>query len=74
MTLVSDWKRILRYAWSIRWMIAAILLDAAAALLGMLDPPGSLAFKVALSLGGAVASGGALIARLLAQKEFDDGQ
>lgn len=70
MMLIPDWKDVLKRAWSVRWIIAAgIFSGAEVALpavreavepLGIL-PPG--AFAVAAAL----ASAGAVVARVLAQ-------
>lgn len=78
MTLHDDWRRILRKAHSIRWIIAAVIfsmLEGAFAIitafysappLGI--PPGVFAFFAAVS------SGFAFYTRLMAQKGYDDGE
>ncbi|MBN9671689.1 hypothetical protein [Roseibium aggregatum] len=69
MNLVSDWRRVLQRAWSIRLIaLAALLSGAEVALpfLGDFIAPGRLA---ALS---ALATAGAFVGRILAQKDMDD--
>lgn len=68
MNLVENWRRVLRHAWSIRLMILAGVLSGAEVALPILGaaeilPAGVLA---ALSF---VATAGAFIARLIAQKQ-----
>lgn len=69
MNLVSDWRRVLQRAWSIRLIALAALLSGAEVALPFLGDfivPGRLA---ALS---ALATAGAFVARILAQKDMDD--
>lgn len=66
MTLIDDWKLILKKAWSIRLMILAGLLSGAEVALPFfvtVIPPGSFA------IASAVVTAGALIARVLVQKD-----
>lgn len=70
MTLVANWRAVLRRAWSVRLMLVAGILSGAEIALPMLDgllpiPGGAFA---ALSF---LATGGAFVTRLLAQKGFD---
>ncbi len=71
MKLVANWRAVLRRAWSVRLMLAAGLLSGAEIALPLLDgllpiPPGLFA-----ALSG-LATGAAFVARLLAQKDFDN--
>jgi hypothetical protein len=70
MKLVSNWRRVLRRAWSVRLMILAALLSGAEVALpfmGEVIEPGRLALFSALS------TSGAFVARILAQKGKDNG-
>lgn len=73
MKIVANWRAVLRCAWSIRLMILAGLLSGIEVALPLLDgllpiPPGIFA---AMS---AVATAGAFIARLVAQKGLSNGE
>lgn len=67
---VPEWRRVLRRAWSIRLMIVAGILSGAEVAMplleGVIDLPGGL--FAALS---GLATAGAFVARLVAQKELD---
>jgi hypothetical protein len=76
MKLIDDWKPTLARAWSVRWIIAAGLLSGAEVALPLVReaveplgilPPGVFAILAAL------ASAGAVVARVLAQP-VKDGQ
>ncbi|MBO6858490.1 hypothetical protein [Roseibium sp.] len=70
MKLVNDWRRVLRRAWSVRLLILAGLLsgaEVALPFLGDFIEPGRLA-----ALSG-LATAGAFVARIVAQKDFEDG-
>jgi hypothetical protein len=70
MKLIPDWRQVLKRAWSIRFMLLAALLsgaEVALPFLGDFIAPGLLA---ALS---AVTVSAAFVARLLAQRNMDDG-
>jgi hypothetical protein len=69
MKLIDDWRTILRRAWSVRLMILAFALTAAEVILPLYadDLPRGL---FAVLSGLAVA--GAFVARLAAQRGFDD--
>ncbi|MES0811287.1 hypothetical protein ABLO27_17510 [Roseibium sp. SCPC15] len=70
MKLVTNWRRVLRRAWSVRLMMLAALLSGAEVALpfmGDFIEPGRLAFLSALS------TAGAFVARLLAQRNYKDG-
>ena len=67
MQMRSDWKRILRKAWSIRLLLAAGVLSAVEVALPFFSdgmPRGLFAALSGLSVGGA------FVARLLAQKDM----
>lgn len=69
MKLLSNWRDILRNAWSVRLLILAGLLSAAEVALPLIRelymvPAGLFAVL------SAIATGGALLARLLAQKSI----
>lgn len=68
---VANWRAVLTRAWSVRFIVLAALLSGAEVALPFLDgvlpvPPGVFAGLSAL------ATGGAFLARLVAQKEFDN--
>lgn len=67
--LIDDWRRVLSKAWSIRLLMFAGLLsgvEVALPFLGGLIPHGLFA---ALSL---IVTAGAFVARIVAQKDFED--
>lgn len=70
--LIRNWRRVLRSAWSVRFMAAAVLLSGIEAALAVLDPyflgisPGFFAAATA------VVSAAALLARLLVQSNIGD--
>ncbi len=69
--LIPNWRMVLRRAWSIRLMLLAGFLsgfEAALPLLGgfFFIPPGLFAALSGLTVGGA------FVARLLAQRDFQD--
>jgi len=69
MKLVSDWKRVLRHAWSIRLIIIAGLFSGVEIAMPYLEasfPPGIFAGLSAL------ATGGAFVSRIVAQKGMYD--
>ncbi|QKV20228.1 hypothetical protein [Oricola thermophila] len=71
MRLSSDWRRVLRRAWSIRLIVVAGLLSGAEVALPLIGeaaaiPPG--AFAAASGL----VTAAAFVARLLAQQEQED--
>ena len=69
MTLVANWREVLRHAWSIRLMLVAALLsglDAAQPLVAELVPIPPLVFAGLAAL----ISAGAFVARLVAQEQF----
>ncbi|WP_103223657.1 DUF7940 domain-containing protein [Roseibium marinum] len=69
MKLTADWRRVLKRAWSVRLMVFAALLSGAETALPFLGnsiEPGRLAGLSAL------ATAGAFVARILAQKDMED--
>ncbi|MEJ5899645.1 DUF7940 domain-containing protein [Ochrobactrum teleogrylli] len=73
MKLVSDWKRVLARAWSIRLLLLAVILsgvEVALPLIGDALPIPTGAFA-ALSL---IITAGAFVARIVSQKEFRNGE
>lgn len=67
----SDWRRVLRYAWSVRLNILAGLLSAAEALLTMY--PGFLPISpTLLPVLVMITVCAAFVARILVQKEFTE--
>ena len=71
--LHENWLAILRHAWSVRLILAAGALAGAEAVLLVLQPVINLPLLALACLSG-VLTFGALVARLLAQKEFRNGQ
>lgn len=74
MTLLPNWRAVLRHAHSVRLMILAALLDGIAAGIGQVPPwllplPAWIAAGALTMLAG-LATGAALIARVVAQKEL----
>jgi hypothetical protein len=73
MRLIDEWRTVLRKAWSVRLILLAGLLEAIGSLMPYLSvvlPIPESVFNVlsALTLGGAV------VARLIVQKEISDGK
>lgn len=69
MKMRHDWKKIVRHAWSIRWLAAAGVFSAAEAALPLIQ--GVLAIPAGLFAAlSAVAVGGAFVSRLIAQSQF----
>ncbi len=69
--LHPDWRRILRRAWSVRLMALAFILTAAEVALPAVPPiPG--VSPTALALAAGLVTAGAFVARLIAQKDFED--
>lgn len=73
MKLAADWRRVLRHAWSVRWMIVAGVfasLDAAFEAAPSLPIPDWTRIPIAILT--PVIVGIALTTRFLAQKELND--
>jgi hypothetical protein len=71
MMLVSDWKRVLRHAWSVRLMLLAALLTGCETILPLVQDIIPIPQWVFAGLSFVAVSGGFAM-RLLAQKEFTD--
>jgi hypothetical protein len=69
--LRSDWKKLLRYAWSIRLICLAGLLSGAEVALPLIQPLISIPAGVFAGL-SALTVGGAFVARLVAQQQFSE--
>jgi hypothetical protein len=67
----DDWKFILQHAWSIRFMFLAFVLSGMEVMLPIIQPYVPLSPEI---LGGAsgIAAGAAFIARLVAQRNFEE--
>ena len=73
MKLASDWKRVLRHAWSVRLLILAGLLSGLEAVLPLIEQlPIPRALYLATVIATPVVVMAAFIARIVAQKEFDE--
>lgn len=70
MTLLPDWKQVIRKAWSVKFMVLAALLSGCEVAVSILQPAiaESLPPGVFASLAGLVTAG-ALVARVMAQTE-----
>lgn len=66
----TDWRRLLLYAWSIRWMAAAFVFALGDAVTTVFDPPQSLWLRLAFALLSAVSGVGGVVSRLMVQEEF----
>jgi CDP-diglyceride synthetase len=73
MILHPNWRNILRHAWSVRLILVAGIMAGAEAMLLVLQPVINLPLLVLAVVSG-VLTFGALVARLLAQKEFQNGK
>ena len=73
MTLIPDWKQVIRKAWSIKFMVLAALLSGVEVVFQIIEPAMSADMPKWLfaSLAGMVTAG-ALVARVLAQNEAGD--
>lgn len=73
MTLIPDWKSVLRKAWSVKFMVLAALFSGGEVVFQIIEPAMSESMPKGLfaSLAGLVTAG-ALVARVLAQNEADD--
>jgi hypothetical protein len=73
---VPQWRRVLRHAWSVRFNIAVAVFSAAGSALSMVngDSIGHPLLIPALAFGAtAIGSVGAIVARVMSQKELPDG-
>jgi len=72
MTLLPNWRDVLRKAWSIKFMVLAALMSGIEVVMSILQPSNTLPPGVFAALAGVVTSA-ALVARLLAQNEAEKG-
>lgn len=72
MHLIPGWQRVLRRAWSIRFMVLAALLSAIEVALALLDAQLLGVSDGFFAAASAVVTAAALIARLLAQSDMED--
>lgn len=70
MQLVEDWSAILKKAWSVKFNIAAAILGGLEVAVQFIEPAG--VPKGAFAGFAAAVSMGAIVARILAQKELTD--
>lgn len=71
MRLIPDWKLVMSRAWSIRLLGVAGVLSGLEAALPFLEPFLPLPNGV-LAIAAAIATGGAFVARLMAQANMED--
>ncbi|KQT54615.1 hypothetical protein ASG43_03245 [Aureimonas sp. Leaf454] len=64
--LIANWRRVLRYAWSVRLMILAAILSGAEVALPLIDGFLEMPRGVFAALSG-LTTAGAFVARILAQ-------
>lgn len=69
MKLLSNWRRVLRYAWSIRLLVLAGLLSGAEVALPFLDGYLPIPPRIFAALAG-LATAAAFVARIVAQKDI----
>ncbi|WP_428572081.1 hypothetical protein [Roseibium sp.] len=70
MTVIVNWRRVLRKTWSVRFMVLAAALSAAEVATPILGE-GSVEAGYFAALSG-LSTAGAFVARILAQKEFEN--
>jgi hypothetical protein len=70
MKLLSNWRQVLRYAWSIRWIALAGVLSGLEIALPLLDGLVPIPPRLFAALAG-LATAAAFVSRILAQKEFE---
>lgn len=71
MTLVANWRTVLRRAWSVRLIVVAAILSGLEIALPLLD--GYLPIPQGVFAGlSALTTAGAFMARIVAQKDIDD--
>lgn len=68
MTLLKNWRDVLKKAWSVKFIVGAALLSGVEVVMSILQPSNALPPGVFAALAGVVTSL-ALVARLLAQNE-----
>jgi hypothetical protein len=72
MTLLPDWRDILKGAWSIRWGIAAALFSGLEVALPFIDMVADIPRGMFAAISGAC-TGAAVLSRLLVQKKMSGG-
>ena len=70
MRLLPHWRKIIRHAWSVRFLGVAFVLSGIEAALPMIQPYCNVSPFVLASLTG-IATAGAFISGLIGQKEFE---
>lgn len=70
MTLLPNWREVLKKAWSIKFMALAALMSGVEVMMSILQPSNNLPPGLFAAMAGVVTSM-ALVARLLAQQEAD---
>lgn len=71
-SLYEDWQRILRHAWSVRFIVAAGLLEAVSTACGFFTDVNDPILRIVLAALGFVCTALALFARLVQQKSLGD--
>lgn len=71
MKLIADWRKVLRYAWSIRFIVLAVLFSTAEVAVPMMQGYVDIPPRLFAALAG-LSSGLAFLFRIKAQKEFTD--
>lgn len=73
MTLLADWKDVLKKAWSVKFMVLAALLSGGEVVMQILEPNVAASMPKGLFAAAAgLLTAGALVARVLAQNEASD--
>jgi hypothetical protein len=71
MRLASDWKRVLRHAWSVRLIVIAGILSGIEAVLPLIGAfPVSQAIQIAIAIATPIVVAAAFVARLVAQEKL----
>lgn len=70
MTLIEDWKAVLKKAWSVRLIVLAAILSGIEAILPYFEAKFPQGIFAAAS---GFVTAGALLARVVAQKDMDNG-
>lgn len=73
MHLASNWRDVLRYAWSVRLMVLAAILSGAEVAMPYLDGYVDIPPRLFALLSGLTVSA-AFIARIVAQRSINDGK
>lgn len=71
MRLASDWKRVLRHAWSVRLIAIAAILSGIEAVLPLIGAfPVSEAIQIAIAVATPIVVAAAFVARFVAQEKL----